>query len=100
MSPCAHFSLACRRALADFWINLGGADTVLNIRASLQVSNTANKKGTGYIATDSIDAKLAQVCRFRKTQSDEKLRLWVDFQLPMADVQEVECGCLLCVRPL
>ncbi|CAG7845998.1 Uncharacterized secreted protein ARB_07590 Flags: Precursor [Serendipita indica DSM 11827] len=42
-----------------------GADTVLNIAASLQVSNSANKKGSGYIATDSIDTKLAQTFNFQ-----------------------------------
>lgn len=34
-----------------------GADTVLNIQSSLQVSNSANKNGSGYIATDSLDRK-------------------------------------------
>ncbi|KAG8814211.1 hypothetical protein FRC17_001248 [Serendipita sp. 399] len=31
-----------------------GANTVLNIQSSLQVSNRANTKGSGYIATDSV----------------------------------------------
>ncbi|KAG8806377.1 hypothetical protein FRC17_005055, partial [Serendipita sp. 399] len=38
-----------------------GAKTVLNIRSDLQVNNQANRQGSGYIATDSIDTKLAQV---------------------------------------
>jgi hypothetical protein len=38
-----------------------GANTVLNINDSLQVSNSGNTKGSGYIATDSVDASLTQV---------------------------------------
>jgi len=41
-----------------------GADTVLNIQSSLQVSNSANKVGSGFIATDSIDTKLNQTFQF------------------------------------
>ena len=37
-----------------------GANTVLNIVSSLQVSNSANKSGSGYIATDSVDTTLKQ----------------------------------------
>ncbi|PVG02603.1 hypothetical protein CPB86DRAFT_772419 [Serendipita vermifera] len=42
-----------------------GADTVLNIVGSLQVSNAKNKKGYGYIANDSIDTKLEQTFGFQ-----------------------------------
>lgn len=31
-----------------------GADTVLNIQSSLQISNRGNTNGSGYIATDSV----------------------------------------------
>ncbi|PVG02602.1 hypothetical protein CPB86DRAFT_811231 [Serendipita vermifera] len=41
-----------------------GANTVLNIIGSLQVSNSANRNGSGYIATDSIDASLKQTFGF------------------------------------
>ncbi|KIM26086.1 hypothetical protein M408DRAFT_330850 [Serendipita vermifera MAFF 305830] len=42
-----------------------GADSVLNIASSLQVSNTNNTKGYGYIANDSIDTHLAQTFGFQ-----------------------------------
>ncbi|KAG8827759.1 hypothetical protein FRC19_000768 [Serendipita sp. 401] len=41
-----------------------GADTVLNIQSSLQISNRANTKGAGYIATDSLDTHLNQTFQF------------------------------------
>ncbi|KAG8810743.1 hypothetical protein FRC19_002667 [Serendipita sp. 401] len=41
-----------------------GAKTVLNINSALQVSNSANKNGAGYISTDSIDASLKQIFNF------------------------------------
>jgi len=31
-----------------------GATTVLNVQSDLRVSNSANTKGSGYIATDSV----------------------------------------------
>jgi hypothetical protein len=37
-----------------------GADTVLNIQSSLQISNSKNTKGSGFIATDSV--RNATVC--------------------------------------
>jgi len=42
-----------------------GADAVLNIVSSLQVSNSANKQGSGYIATDSVDTSLQQTFGFQ-----------------------------------
>ena len=36
-----------------------GGSTVLNINSDLRVSNTANKQGIGYIATDSVNALLS-----------------------------------------
>jgi len=42
-----------------------GADTVLNINSALQVSNTANRSGSGYIATDSVDTTLTQTFAFQ-----------------------------------
>ncbi|CAG7847369.1 Uncharacterized secreted protein ARB_07590 Flags: Precursor [Serendipita indica DSM 11827] len=41
-----------------------GTNTVLNINSALQVSNSRNTKGSGYIATDSIDTKLNQTFQF------------------------------------
>ncbi|KAG8850434.1 hypothetical protein FRC20_002029 [Serendipita sp. 405] len=35
-----------------------GDDTVLNINSAVQVSNSANKQGSGYISTDSINTHL------------------------------------------
>ncbi|KIM26087.1 hypothetical protein M408DRAFT_200090 [Serendipita vermifera MAFF 305830] len=42
-----------------------GANTVLNIVSALQVSNSANKSGSGYIATDSVDTTLKQTFGFQ-----------------------------------
>ncbi|KAG8820518.1 hypothetical protein FRC20_008599, partial [Serendipita sp. 405] len=42
-----------------------GANAVLNIVSSLQISNAANKSGSGYIATDSVDTKLQQTFGFQ-----------------------------------
>ncbi|KAF6751324.1 hypothetical protein DFP72DRAFT_816720 [Ephemerocybe angulata] len=42
-----------------------GVDTVLNINSDVRVSNSANTKGAGYIATDSIDASLATTFTFQ-----------------------------------
>ncbi|KAF9045072.1 hypothetical protein BJ165DRAFT_1389023 [Panaeolus papilionaceus] len=44
-----------------------GKDTVLNIKNDLRTSNAQNTKGSGYIATDSIDASLTQVFNFHWT---------------------------------
>ncbi|CAG7845999.1 Uncharacterized secreted protein ARB_07590 Flags: Precursor [Serendipita indica DSM 11827] len=41
-----------------------GANSVLNVNSALQVSNSANRQGSGYIATDSIDASLVQTFGF------------------------------------
>ncbi|PVF97094.1 hypothetical protein CPB86DRAFT_815812 [Serendipita vermifera] len=41
-----------------------GANTVLNIQSSLQVSNSKNTKGSGFIANDSLDTKLNQTFQF------------------------------------
>ncbi|TEB35279.1 hypothetical protein FA13DRAFT_1624387, partial [Coprinellus micaceus] len=38
-----------------------GKSTVLNINSDVRVSNSANTKGAGYLATDSIDTSLATV---------------------------------------
>ncbi|KDR73311.1 hypothetical protein GALMADRAFT_270136 [Galerina marginata CBS 339.88] len=42
-----------------------GATAVLNVQSALQVSNAANTKGSGYIATDSIDTSLKQTFSFQ-----------------------------------
>ncbi|TFK28363.1 hypothetical protein FA15DRAFT_665330 [Coprinopsis marcescibilis] len=42
-----------------------GATSVLNIQSDLRTSNANNKKGSGYIATDSIDATLQQTFNFQ-----------------------------------
>ncbi|KAG8805015.1 hypothetical protein FRC17_005773 [Serendipita sp. 399] len=42
-----------------------GANAVLNIVSSLQISNASNKNGSGYIATDSVDTKLQQTFGFQ-----------------------------------
>ncbi|KDR78863.1 hypothetical protein GALMADRAFT_64256 [Galerina marginata CBS 339.88] len=42
-----------------------GASTVLNIVSSVQASNAKNTKGSGYIATDSIDTALQQTFGFQ-----------------------------------
>ncbi|KAJ2922370.1 hypothetical protein H1R20_g14720, partial [Candolleomyces eurysporus] len=42
-----------------------GSDTVLNINSDLRVSNSANTKGSGYLATDSIDTALATTFNFQ-----------------------------------
>ncbi|KAF5328483.1 hypothetical protein D9611_014537 [Ephemerocybe angulata] len=42
-----------------------GTDTVLNINSQVQVSNSANTKGMGLLATDSIDTALATTFNFQ-----------------------------------
>jgi len=42
-----------------------GVSTVLNINSALQVSNSANSQGSGYIADDSIDASLITTFNFQ-----------------------------------
>lgn len=42
-----------------------GQSTVLNINSDLRVSNSANPKGQGYIATDSIDTALSTTFNFQ-----------------------------------
>ncbi|KAJ2922367.1 hypothetical protein H1R20_g14723, partial [Candolleomyces eurysporus] len=42
-----------------------GISTVLNINSNLQVSNTNNRQGSGYLATDSIDTALATTFNFQ-----------------------------------
>ncbi|KAH6905785.1 hypothetical protein BKA70DRAFT_458806 [Coprinopsis sp. MPI-PUGE-AT-0042] len=42
-----------------------GISTVLNIQSDLRVSNTKNTKGSGYIATDSIDTALNTTFNFQ-----------------------------------
>ncbi|PPQ99392.1 hypothetical protein CVT24_005375 [Panaeolus cyanescens] len=44
-----------------------GKDTVLNIKNELRTNNAQNTKGSGYIATDSIDASLRQTFNFHWT---------------------------------
>jgi len=41
-----------------------GQDTVLNINSAVQVSNSQNSKGSGFITEDSIDAALTQTFNF------------------------------------
>ncbi|TFK28361.1 hypothetical protein FA15DRAFT_753498 [Coprinopsis marcescibilis] len=41
-----------------------GAATVLNVQSELRVSNSANTKGAGYIANDSIDTSLTTTFNF------------------------------------
>ncbi|KAG2023659.1 hypothetical protein CC2G_001290 [Coprinopsis cinerea AmutBmut pab1-1] len=41
-----------------------GSSTVLNIQTDLRASNAKNTKGSGYIATDSIDTTLKQTFNF------------------------------------
>jgi hypothetical protein len=38
-----------------------GANTVFNINSDVRVSNSGNTKGSGHIATDSIDTSLSTV---------------------------------------
>ncbi|KAF5331964.1 hypothetical protein D9611_008848 [Ephemerocybe angulata] len=42
-----------------------GQSTVLNINSDVRVSNSANSKGQGYLATDSIDTSLATTFNFQ-----------------------------------
>ncbi|KAF5331872.1 hypothetical protein D9611_008833 [Ephemerocybe angulata] len=42
-----------------------GKSTVLNINSDVRVSNSANTKGAGYLATDSIDTSLATTFNFQ-----------------------------------
>jgi len=42
-----------------------GAQSVLNVQSDIRVSNSANTKGSGYIATDSIDTSLKQTFNFQ-----------------------------------
>ncbi|KAH9481339.1 putative secreted protein [Psilocybe cubensis] len=42
-----------------------GASTVLNVVSDVRASNTRNTKGSGYIATDSIDTALKQTYGFQ-----------------------------------
>ncbi|PPQ83467.1 hypothetical protein CVT25_007058 [Psilocybe cyanescens] len=42
-----------------------GTSTVLNVVSDLRASNTKNTKGSGYIATDSIDTALKQTFGFQ-----------------------------------
>lgn len=41
-----------------------GQDTVLNINSAVQVSNSGNRQGSGFITEDSIDAALTQTFNF------------------------------------
>jgi len=41
-----------------------GEDTVLNINSAVQVSNSGNKQGSGFITEDSVDASLTQTFNF------------------------------------
>ncbi|KAF5327454.1 hypothetical protein D9619_004222 [Psilocybe cf. subviscida] len=45
-----------------------GASAVLNIQSDLRTSNSKNTKGSGYIATDSIDTALVQTFGFQWTK--------------------------------
>ncbi|TFK28356.1 hypothetical protein FA15DRAFT_701034 [Coprinopsis marcescibilis] len=42
-----------------------GVSTVLNVNTELRVSNTGNRQGSGYIATDSVDAHLNTTYNFQ-----------------------------------
>ncbi|KAH6905786.1 secreted protein [Coprinopsis sp. MPI-PUGE-AT-0042] len=42
-----------------------GISTVLNVQSELRVSNSANTKGSGYIASDSIDTSLLTTLNFQ-----------------------------------
>ncbi|KAG2023729.1 hypothetical protein CC2G_001348 [Coprinopsis cinerea AmutBmut pab1-1] len=42
-----------------------GVSTVLNVQSELRVSNSGNSKGSGYIATDSIDTALTTTFNFQ-----------------------------------
>jgi hypothetical protein len=42
------------------WSKCGGS-SIINLASSIQVSNTQNTNGSGYIATDSVDAHLQQI---------------------------------------
>ncbi|KAH6917735.1 secreted protein [Coprinopsis sp. MPI-PUGE-AT-0042] len=42
-----------------------GISTVLNVQSELRVSNSANTKGSGYIANDSIDTSLTTTLNFQ-----------------------------------
>ncbi|KAF6756578.1 hypothetical protein DFP72DRAFT_893131 [Ephemerocybe angulata] len=42
-----------------------GKSTVLNINSDVRVSNSANSKGQGYLATDSIDTSLTTTFNFQ-----------------------------------
>ncbi|KAJ2922369.1 hypothetical protein H1R20_g14721, partial [Candolleomyces eurysporus] len=42
-----------------------GVDTVLNINSDVRVNNAGNSRGSGYLATDSIDTALATTFNFQ-----------------------------------
>ncbi|KAF9523793.1 secreted protein, partial [Crepidotus variabilis] len=42
-----------------------GVNTVLNVNSDIRVSNTKNKAGSGYIATDSVDTSLTTTFNFQ-----------------------------------
>ncbi|KAG8851008.1 hypothetical protein FRC20_001884 [Serendipita sp. 405] len=51
----------------DIWSQVRcpcGATTVLNLDSSIQVDNSQNRKGSGYIATDSVDGGLKTIFNF------------------------------------
>lgn len=41
-----------------------GTSTILNMNSDVRVNNAANRQGSGYLATDSVDAKLSTVSCF------------------------------------
>ncbi|PPQ96889.1 hypothetical protein CVT26_005869 [Gymnopilus dilepis] len=49
-----------------------GATAVLNVNSQLSVSNANNSKGSGYIATDSVDTTLQQTFNFQWLQCTKK----------------------------
>jgi hypothetical protein len=74
-----------------------GVSTVLNINSDVRVNNANNTKGSGYLATDSIDTALATVC----FDGDHVLgQLLIPLYLALIIRRSTSCGRLAPNHPL
>jgi hypothetical protein len=59
-------------AIANLVYAKCGATTVLNINSAIQVSNTGNRTGQGYITNDSVSTLLHNSCTHTDSRSDRR----------------------------
>ncbi|KAH6917736.1 hypothetical protein BKA70DRAFT_1418479 [Coprinopsis sp. MPI-PUGE-AT-0042] len=64
VGPVAEYVFNDAFDIGSIAISPCGANTALIIQTELRTSNSANKQGTGYIATDSISTSLQQTFNF------------------------------------